>query len=198
MPTPPLAQVRLYRAALDDVDALVQADLRRVWAGLDRASAAGVRDGLADTLPGIIRDYHPVTGAVAADWYDLMRAEAGVRGAFRAIVPDVPTGQRGVILARWAATPMFAALDAGDDPEAVADVVLSNAAGGLQRVIADAARETVTTSAVKDSARVGWLRVGAGACDWCQQYLDGEVHYTEGYDFLAHDRCGCTAVPSFD
>jgi hypothetical protein len=41
------------------------------------------------------------------------------------------------------------------------------------------------------------MRVGNGECDWCQRFLDGEVHYAEGYDFAAHDHCGCTAEPVF-
>ena len=52
-------------------------------------------------------------------------------------------------------------------------------------------------AAVEDSRAQGWMRVGDGGCDWCQQYLDGEVHYVEGYDFDAHDHCNCTAQPVF-
>jgi len=68
----------------------------------------------------------------------------------------------------------------------------------VQRRIADHLRLTVANNSVTDSAAQGWVRVGSGgSCDWCDQYLDGEVRTTEGYDFDAHDNCNCGVVPAF-
>jgi hypothetical protein len=82
----------------------------------------------------------------------------------------------------------------GTPADVAAPIVLAKISGGLQRVVLDGARQTIVGSAVNDPAQVGWVRVGNGECDWCQQYLDGEVHYVEGYDFDAHDNCRCDAV----
>jgi hypothetical protein len=72
---------------------------------------------------------------------------------------------------------------------------LTQTSGAMSRLVLDAGRETVTRHRHR---RRGWLgAVGNGECDWCAQYLDGEVHYTEGYDFNAHDHCGCTAEPVY-
>lgn len=142
-----------------------------------------------DVLSAIIATHHLSAATVAADWYDLQRYELGARGRFRAIMADPPTDARGEVMARWAATPMFTS-----DSAAAAPVVLAKVSGGLQRVILNGARLTITRSSINDPARVGWVRVGNGECDWCQQYLDGTVHYVEGYDFKAHDNCQCDAV----
>ena len=192
MARPPQSEVVAYRAALRDVTTLAHRDLLMAWRQFDRTNAARLRDALMDILPGIINGYHLSAATVAADWYDLMRAELGVRGRFEAIMAEPPTEARGGIMARWGVGPMF-----GADPAVAAPVVLTKIAGGLQRVITDGARQTITTSAVNDPARVGWVRVGHGECDWCKQYLDGEVHYVEGYDFDAHDWCRCDAVMEF-
>lgn len=189
MSRPKPAEVALYRAALRDVNTLAQRDLLTFWRQFDLTDAVKVRDGLMDVLPGIIDDYHLSAATVAADWYDLQRYELGATKRFQAIMAKPPTEARGDVMARWGVGSMFSA-----DPEAAAPTVLSKIAGGLQRAILFGARDTITISAAKDPARVGWVRVGNGGCDWCAQYLDGEVHYSEGYGFDAHDWCQCDAV----
>ena len=76
-------------------------------------------------------------------------------------------------MARWGVGPLFKAV-----PDATWALTLVT--GGLQRIIADADRETVRFSSIQDKAARGWVRVGSGECDWCKQFLDGEVHYNEG------------------
>lgn len=186
---PSQREVALYRSALRDVNTLAQRDLLRSWRQFDLGDAAKVRDGLMDVLPGIIEGYHLSAATVAADWYDLQRHDLGAKKRFRAIMAPAPTDARGAVMARWGVTPMF-----GEDPATAAPAVLSKISGGLQKVVLFGARDTITTSAVKDPARVGWVRVGNGECDYCADLLDGEVHYVEGYDFDAHDRCQCDAV----
>lgn len=190
MAQPSQAETALYRAALRDVNTLAQRDLLTSWRQFDLTNADDVRDGLIDVLPGIIDQHHLNAATVAADWYDLMRHDLGAPKRFQAVIASEPTARRGAVLARWGVAPYFT----GAAPEVAAPVVLTKIAGGLQRVVTNGARQTITGSAAKDPARVGWVRVGAGECEWCQQYLDGEVHYVEGYDFDAHDWCQCDAV----
>lgn len=189
MARPPQAEIALYRAALRDVNTLAQRDLLTYWRQFDLSDAIKVRDGLMDVLPGIIDSHHLSAATVAADWYDIQRHDLGAKKRFRAVMAEAPTDARGAVMARWGVAPMFTS-----DPAAGAPTTLVKIAGGLQRVVLNGARQTITTSAVNDPARVGWVRVGNGECDWCQQYLDGEVHYIEGYDFEAHDHCHCDAV----
>lgn len=190
MARPSTADVALYRGALRDVNALAQRDLLTYWRQFDLTDAVKVRDGLMDVLPGIINTHHLNAATVAADWYDLQRYLLGAKRRFRAIMADAPTDGRGAVMARWGVAPMFG----GEPDAAAAATTLVKIAGALQRVTLNGARQTITRSVGNDPARVGWVRVGTGECDWCQQYLDGVVHFTEGYDFAAHDHCQCDAV----
>jgi len=181
-------QSRAHRADLAELVGVAQRDLGILFRQFDSAAAA--RDGLMDVLPRLTAIYGEAAATLGADWYDDLRAEAGVRGRFRAIPAEtVPRGQTDA-LARWSVTPLFAAEP--DYPTALLKV-----SGGVQRLIANSDRETVRFSSIQDKSARGWVRMGVGECDWCTQYLDGEVHYVEGYDFQAHDHCNCTAVPAF-
>lgn len=185
----PNSEVTLYRGAMADVNTLAEAALRRLWAQLSPSDAASARDGLLDLLPAIVTAYHVTAATVTADWYDLMRADRGPRGRFTAVVPDPPEPERARVLARWGVGPLFSA-----DPHPI--IALSKLTGGLQRVITDGARETVTVSSTRDPARPGWTRVGAGGCDWCRERIG--LRITTDTIFESHDACGCLAVPAFN
>jgi len=175
------------RESVADLTDLATADLDTLWRELQSPDEA--KSGLLDVLPALVATYTLASVAVAADIYDGLRDDAGARGAFRAI-PGSVDRLGAEELARWAVGPLYAA-----EPDWESSRVLVD--GGLQRRIANGARETVTESAFADPGAQGWRRVGVGECAWCQQYLDGEIHYTEGYDFPAHDHCRCDAVPAF-
>jgi hypothetical protein len=119
-----------------------------------------------------------------------------VRGNPRIVIPQrIPAEQFATSLRVSSLIAVKNATAAG----VAADVAMGNAltltAGAMSRLVLDAGRETVRATTIAEKA--GWVRVGNGGCDWCQQYLDGEIHYTEGYDFAAHDNCGCTAEPAY-
>lgn len=161
---------------------LAENDLTALWRIVAQGAPAEV--ALHDLLPAIVRTYGEAGAAVAADWYDDQRDKAGVRRRFSAI--PVEADDRGShALIGWALT------EARDDSTLKALIV-----GGVQRRVADHVRMTVTGSSDADPAAQGWVRVGSGECDWCQQYLDGEVR-TVAYDFPAHDNCNCTAQPAW-
>lgn len=189
MALPPSSVVAEYRQAVADSTTLAHRDLLRAWREFDLTDAAKVRDGLLDLLPDIITTHHLSASTAAADFYDIARHDLGVPKRFAAVMAPEPDASASQALARWGVGPLFS----GDPSSALA---LSKIAGGVQRLIANGARQTVTGSAHKDPARIGWMRVGQGECDWCDQYIDGVVHYVEGYDFQAHDRCLCAAVPA--
>lgn len=182
------ALAEAHRSDLRDLTDLAEADVAEVLRGLSDAEV--VREALMDTLPALVELYGSAAATMAADWYEDLRDEAGAAGRFSPIVAELPDGDRTDALARWGVGPLFSA-----EPDSA--LVLSKVAGGLQRIIADADRQTVRISAVADR-RAGWVREGTGECDWCQKYIDGVVHYVAGYDFDAHDRCQCIAVPTFE
>jgi hypothetical protein len=181
-------EARLHRRDLDELARLAENDLRLLLRPLSDPTTA--RDALMDTLPRLLNLYGSAAGTLGAEYYDEKRDRLEVRGRFTANPVDLPGSDRTDALARWGVEPLYQA-----EPDFV--TTLSKVAGGMQRLILDADRQTIRTSAVADR-RAGWMRVGEGECDWCEQYLDGEVHYVAGYDFDAHDRCRCTAEPVFD
>lgn len=161
---------------------LADRDLSKLWQLIAQGASAEV--ALRDLLPAIIREYGALGATVAAEWYDSLREKAGAAGRFAAV--PIEANDRGAqALVGWALT--TATDDAG-----LKGLIL----GGVQRRIADHGRLTVTSSSAIDPHARGWVRVGHGECDWCQQYLDGEVR-TVAYDFPAHDNCRCEATPTW-
>ena len=153
--------------------------------------ADDIREELRDVLPELVRLYGSAAATLAADWYDDLREQAGVRGRFQAITAELPDAGRTDALAGWAVGPLY-----GADPRP--DIAFSNLVGGFQRIVYNADRDTVTYSSVQDRRARGWQREGEGKCEFCQMLIGRGAVYTEAsVDFETHDRCGCIGVPAF-
>lgn len=183
MPTP-----TELRNAVEDLHTLAADDLRGLWRQVTNAEEA--REALEDVLPLLVRTYGLAAGTVAADWYDDLRDELNVSGRFSAIVPAVDD-QGADVLARWGIAPLF-----GEEPDWTRAQVLVE--GGLQRRIANGARETVRLSSIEDPQAQGWQRVASGGCSFCQLLAGrGTVYSEASADFASHDNCRCFATASF-
>lgn len=186
MPSPAL--IRAYRTDLAQLTGLAMNDLAIVWRSL--TDADDVRDALLDLLPELAGVYGSAAGALAADWYDEVREADGVGGRFRAIPAELPDRGRTDALARWAVDPLYG----GAGLEAARALT----EGGFQKVIADIGRDSVRGSVTADPKAIGWQRVTAGGCDFCQMLAERGAVYTEATaDFQSHDNCGCIAEPVF-
>lgn len=182
----PAAQLR---KGVSGLAVLANRDLARLWQEVGTAVEA--KQALADVLPHLVDVYGTAAAALAADWYDELRAKRGVPGRFGATPAEI--GNTGTdALAGVAAGPLFSA-----KPDWSSALVLAQ--GGLQRRIANQARSTVMLSSVRDPRAHGWRRVGDGStCDFCSMLLGRGAVYTEATaDFPAHDHCGCGAEPAF-
>lgn len=157
-------------------------DLSGLWRSVDSAVMAGT--ALRDILPALVDQYGAAATVLATEWYDDARDLAGVSGRFGAIPAVIPESGTQALIG-WA-------ISEATDYAAFQALIL----GGTQRRIADFARETVAGSSIADPRAHGWVRVGSGGCDWCSQYLDGEVR-SVAYDFPAHDNCNCSAAPAW-
>jgi hypothetical protein len=177
------------RSAVADLSTLAAADLRALWGQVSTPEDA--RNALRAVLPPLTDTYGLAAAAVAADWYDELRDELNIGGRFFAIVADI--GDTGTdSLARWGISPLFGA-------EADWNAAKSLIEGGLQRRIANAARETVRLSSIEDPKALGWQRVAAGGCGFCRMLASrGAVYSERSADFASHDHCNCHAVPAFD
>lgn len=183
------AEARRHRRDLTELVRLSENDLRILFREFTTADMA--RDGLLDTLPRFVNIYGSAAATLGADWYDDLRDDSDARGRFRAIPADLPDAGRTEALARWGVTPLYAA-----EPDFA--TTLAKVAGGLQRIIANADRQSVMRSSVADRSARGWARVGAGECEFCQMLIGRGAVYSEATaDFDSHDHCGCFAVPEF-
>lgn len=141
-------------------------------------------------MPLLIDTYGLAAGALAADWYDDLRAEQEVRGRFVADPTEI--GDRGAEqLATWSVARTWVSPDDWSN-------VIPAAQGGLQRRLADVARETIMNASIRDTEAEGWQRVARpGACSFCVMVASRGVVYRESSArFASHDHCFCTAVPA--
>lgn len=167
------------------------ADLRSVWTSLDLSDALGTRDALMDVLPNVGEVYGEAAGSLAADWYEDLREQAGARGVFAPEVAPMPGTARYEALVRWGITPLF-----GSEPDQAA--ALLRLAGGMQRIVSNAHRQTIATASYQDRAAKGWQREGLGGCEFCRMLIGrGAVYSEASADFQSHDHCNCVAAPAF-
>jgi hypothetical protein len=132
--------------------------------------------------------YGAAAATLGADWYDELRAAEDIAGNFTAVTAEPPDPGRAYALAGWGSA------EAAKDPV----TALSLVAGGLQRIIADADRQSVVVSSVADPKAEGWQRVGHGACGFCSMLIGrGMVYREASADFASHDACRCTASPAW-
>lgn len=185
-----MATTAQLRNAIRRLSSSAASDLDIVWRQVDDAILA--REALADVLPALIDAYGAAGSAVAAEWYDQRREEAGSRRRFRALAAGLRDGGGALALARYSVGPLF-----GAEPDFDRAKVL--AAGGVQLRIANAARDTITGSSIADPSSRGWQRESSGGCPFCEMLAGrGEVYSRETADFAAHDNCHCVAVPAFE
>lgn len=182
--------IQAYRSDLRQLVALANTDLQVLWRQVTDAEIA--RDLLAEILPQLVNVYGQAATALAADWYDDARAEAKVSGRFRAVAAELPGEGRTEALAGWAVDPLFQ-----ENPDF--DSAVNKAQGGLQRIIANAGRYTISASSIADPGAVGWQRTGEGDCAFCEMLIARGAVYTEASaDFASHDHCNCAAEPAWD
>lgn len=182
---------RAHRRDLAELTGLAERDLVLIWAKFDSADVA--RDGLMEVLPRLVAIYGSAAATLGADWFDEMRDAAQVKGSFRAIPAELPDVDRTDALARWGVSPLFKA-----EPDFASALTLVS--GGLQRIVADADRESITRSSVADPRARGWQRVGSGSsCEFCSMLLGRGAVYTEATAaFVSHDHCNCGSEPVWD
>jgi len=74
------AEAVAYRDAQRDVVALARAALADWWRGLDVSDAKSAVSALESFVPDLVAAYGDVAATVAADWYDVLRGQAGCPG----------------------------------------------------------------------------------------------------------------------
>jgi hypothetical protein len=197
--------VEAPRADLELLLSLALADLAASWV---TGPAEAVRDALAATLPDLVALYGSAAATLGADWYDDFRADALAPGRFRAIPAELPDQGRFDSLVGWGTQPLWPSERTfeDDDGNTVTETVepdpelaRSRVAGGFQRIVADAHRDTIIGSLAADPAGKGWRRqTTGGSCKFCVRIAGrGAVYSARTARFSSHDDCDCIAVPEF-
>lgn len=171
------------QAALRRLTELAKREIADALKLVDPGDAAAVADVIYTYVPVIAERYGLAAGALAADWYEELRDQAEVAGYFRAEPAELPDSGRYASMAGWAASK--------DDIETLV-------IGGVQRIIANAHRETVMRSAFADPQAAGWARFARGShtCGFCYMLTSRGAVYTEATaKFGSHDHCDCGAGP---
>lgn len=164
-----------------DLNLSAQRDLDSVW-----QASSGDPAALAEVLAEVVQTYGDASAAIAADWYDALRLDAGVRPGFAAYIPE-PIAPGTSQLVAWASS------TATDD-----DAFRSLVSGGLQRRITNYSRNVITESSVRDPRARGWMRTGGGNCGFCAMLISrGAVYTKSSVDFASHDHCRCGAAPAW-
>lgn len=179
------------RLAQAGIRALVLRDLSAMFGSIDLARPEHARDALLAYMPALVRTHGEQAAAVAADWYDEVRAKDGAAGRFRAVMAGTPYADSVDGLTRRAAGALFT-----DRPEDALEVLQATA----PKYVLGAARQTIATSTWRDPKARGWQRVTRGdTCKFCVGLAQRGAVYTRATaHFAAHGSCDCAAVPSWD
>jgi hypothetical protein len=144
---------------------------------------------LLEATPAMISYYSEGSSALAADFYELQRDEARVVSKFAAVPVIVDRSEKVRRAVLWAADP----LEIGDRLTAA-----SRMAEVIQLETARPFRDTITSNRRRDPDAVGWRRITAGGCKFCQMLsARGAVYKSSTALFASHSNCHCTAQPVF-
>jgi hypothetical protein len=182
------------RSATSNILTLALADLANAWDRLDLTDPEAARDTLLRLMPALSDTYGALAAAVAADWYDDLRRDRGLAGAFSAQPADTVDLERVEGSTRRIAGHLWT-----DTPEAA----LPALSGRLGKYVLQPGRDTIREAVRLDPSNPRWARIPSSPkpCDFCQMLAGrGAVYLSEdtadGNDY--HDHCGCIASPMWD
>ena len=145
------ADAAKYRRANQQLEDLIERNIRQLWTGLGASSPQEMRDALMDYVPGLVDTYGKVAGTIAAEFFeettglpatiaDTYSREA-VQGSVRAFAGRLWTGEQVSVVAGVSAA--------------------------ARRHMLQVGRSTMYQSALRNPG-VGYARVPEpGACNWC-------------------------------
>lgn len=183
------SEVDRFRKATAALSGAAQQDFLAFFGALDLSRPERARDALLEFLPALALAYGEAAAAVAAEWFDELRAAAGIP-TFRPTV--APPFEPAAVAATtsWAVGGLF---DQALDTQGLLSVA-------IDRWVKQPSRDTVVFNAGKSNAR--WARVPSGAttCAFCLMLASrGFVYRSEetadGHKY--HGKCDCVAVPDW-
>lgn len=188
---PPAAD---HQAGQEALAAALIRQLVQAWnAILDTAHLKRSLPELSAAVAALVHRYGMASAAVAADYYDAARADAGVRGAFT-VIPAQPAPPEQVDAGvSWATRNLWR-----PDPDEQAARTMTE--GVAQRLALDAGRNTILGAVRDDRKAIGWAREPQpGCCAFCAMLATRGSAYVSRKTaaFQAHDHDRCLPVPVF-
>lgn len=173
--------------------------LATVWPSLSWADLDGTYERLAAGVGRLVVQNRQTSAAVSAAYLRAHRSAARIPGRPVIITPDLAAEQFTTALHVTTVVQVKKAAARGVLENVAMAAAFNQASGAMARLVLNGGRETVVASTGADPRARGWARVlGGGGCDFCQMLAGrGDVYSEETASFEAHDRCGCTAEPSW-
>lgn len=199
-------QRRQFQEAQTDLDNLTIERLRDLFALLDIARAEQFRDGVFDTMPGLIEELSDVSALLAASEYELAREQSEARGRF---VVDLAAPAPAVQIAKatsFALAPMFWPDYIERGRVELQKVIEQRVEAMAPRLVRQGGRETLVQNTERDPARPRYRRVlssssGKKHCDFCVMLAGRTAVYrsedSAGAGQHWHDHCFCTVQLEF-
>jgi len=204
--------VERHRQAQLQIRAQALRDYLTLWRGWQGDDDSFLQ--IASAVVLLVQLYRGMSSAVAADFYELLRREEGVRGTFPPrLAPEI--GREQVAGTLWLLGPekvrrvprplrdddaIGRELDALTEAvRAAMDTAFVDTSGAVTKMVLDGGRETIVESTKADPAAVGWARTTDGdPCAFCVMLASrGAVYKEDTVGFQAHAHCGCSATPVF-
>lgn len=152
------------------------------------------RDASIGVMQNLTKEYGSQAGAFAAEWYNAMRSNEGIRDRFVArayLGSDIDEEVAGTV--RRLVGDLFTE---APDLEAVFAAIAERSA----KYVADQGHNTIRRNSFRDPRARGWQRLAHGeTCDFCLLLVGrGGVYVEQTVTFKSHVKCNCTAGPVWD
>jgi hypothetical protein len=191
-----LGLVNQQRQAMGALTRLALQDVVGLHGSLPIDRPAAYRTAVMELLPPLLEKWGDAAATISADFYDESRAAAEVSGRFRAGLAEVRADEVSGLV-HWATEPLGTA-------SPLAGEVLRRLAGGMERLVRMAERDTIETATGSDPAGPKLQRVTrANACGFCLMLASRGAEHVDmtrarrrmkGKGWHNHCRCGLTPM----
>lgn len=193
------ADIELLANGLITIDQMAREKLHQLLEQLfiSESSLDQIRDALSQEMAILAEFYAQISGAHAAQWYELLREKEAVSLAYIAQVPELVDVKE---LSKDIRREMRFAYEGNieETKRALKDV--------FSRRVRNASRKTVVHNVVQDPAKPGWARVpkGSETCAFCDIMASKGFIYRspesagKGEANRFHLNCDCSIVPIWD
>jgi hypothetical protein len=185
------------RQAQLQLRARVLRQLLTFWPLLDMEQLDKTFPQWATAVGGLILSQHTVSSALAAQFIQAQRTEAGLLGPAPIVRADPPgAAQIARSLQTTSVIAVKLSMTAGQSLSQASANALVQSSGAASRLVLNGGRDTVVQSVKADPRARGYQRVTGGKpCDYCAS--KSGVTFADDEVFPAHDHCGCAAAPVF-